>query len=196
MNFNIKENLPKFLFFFSLAIIVLFILHFVINFLFDNSGKIPDWLLGPILVCLTFLPIILAFVIPSITILLLILSIFLHFKRKFLWITLILSLSIGIPFVFFSLNRVPAASPDAMTKADLQQISAAEEAYFADRQQYGTFDDLVSHRMLWESVFKYPETGKPYSLILSEDKQNFELRAELEKGGQYVCNREKCEEIP
>lgn len=185
LKINLKENLPKFLYWLTITIVIISFFSLFVVWRIDlpiqfhwlkDFHKIGGELLG---------------VISLITIVLLILSRFIKMERRFLWITLFLSFFIS--FFLVSLGEVPTPSLDAQRKIHLTQLRTAENLYFDKHQRYANYSELEQEGDL-VPIPKDPATGEPYIFFLTEDKQDFEIRAKLNKGVFFICNKRGCEE--
>lgn len=180
------KNLPKYLFWFTLGTFIVSLSAEIVEecsrcgprVWFDIAQSIHE--IGTI--------ILLCFALPF-TILLIILSFFLKIERKFLSYTLILAI---VGFIVTIPLHHAGTCPDKITMADLKQIQLAEKMYFEDHQQYAGYDELAPQYMA--ATPRDPKTDEHYPLLLTESKQNFEVKAKLDRGGWYVCNRDRCEE--
>lgn len=177
------EKLPKYLLWFTFILIIIsFATLFIPSKFFC---KAPEWfgiledfhVLGQWILLMIVLPL---------AILLLILSTFLRFKTKgLLAITIILTVG-GILLLW--VGKV-GHCPDKDRKAILTEFRAEELMFFEEHQQYAGYEELS-----YGNRYKDPETGELFILILTENKQNFEIRAKLDRGGWFVCSKEECEQ--
>ncbi|MFH1657295.1 MAG: hypothetical protein ABH919_02405 [bacterium] len=135
---------------------------------FHTMEEIHDFILG-----------ILLFLIP-ITFIFIILSFFIKLgAKKFFAISLFLSLAGFLIFGFT--NEVSPSCPDYRRVADIKQLMIAETMYFEKYQRYAPYEELQNSGIM-PVLPQDPQSGEYYPLILSEDRQSFEIKAKLDDG--------------
>jgi len=180
------KNLPKYLFWFTIIVFIVFVGTIFIPS--ETFCKMPQWF--GIFRDFSMPGQLILLVILAIAIVLLILSIFSHSRNKSL---LLITIILGVMGIFFLWgSRVPYRCPDDQRIADLRQLRTAENIFFRENQQYADYDQLIEKKIFSVSPSVDPETGERYLLVLSSDKQNFEIKAKLDKGEWYVCNKDEC----
>lgn len=178
----LKKKLPKILFWVAVTIGIISLVS-----IYAQGSRCNPWPWSDLMKDIhdfTF-SIFLYFIFPLI-LLLFILSFFINIEKKFLKWTLFLAI-LGL-FISSPLNYT-GKCPDDVRKAILMEFRIGELMFFEEHQRYATHEELKS-----SNRYKDPETGKLFILILTEDKQNFEIRAKLDKGGWFVCDKDGCEE--